>query len=116
MADDKEKLEIKLSDDNFEDEVIKSDIPVIVDFWAPWCGPCSMAAPVIQKIAEDYKGKVKVCKLNVDEGQNSAGKYGIMNIPTIGFFINGELKDKVIGVVPNFENIIKGKIDGFLKE
>ena len=114
MAEEKKELEIELTEENFDSEVLKSVIPVVVDFWAPWCGPCSLAAPVIKKLAEEYKGKAKICKLNVDVGQNSAGKYGVINIPTVVIFVNGEVKDKVVGVLPQFESILREKIDNFI--
>jgi len=114
MSQEKKEFEVELTEENFDAEVLQADIPVAVDFWAPWCGPCSMAAPIIKKVAEEYEGKAKICKLNVDVGQNIAGKYGIMNIPTIAIFVDGEVKDKVIGVVPNFESLLKEKIDKLL--
>ncbi|MGK9368104.1 thioredoxin [Melioribacter sp. Ez-97] len=88
------------TDGNFEAEALKSDIPVIVDFWAAWCGPCRMIAPIIEELAEEYDGKVKVGKLDVDENQQTAIKYGVRSIPTVLFFKNGEVVDTVIGAVP----------------
>lgn len=102
---------ISVSDENFESEVIQSDIPVLVDFWAPWCGPCHMAAPVLEKIAKQYKGSLKVCKLNVDEGRQTAMKYGIMSIPTLNLYVNGEVVDQIIGVTPSYESDLKRKIE-----
>ncbi|MBR3716191.1 MAG: thioredoxin [Clostridia bacterium] len=89
--------EITITKENFEKEVLKSDIPVLVDFWATWCGPCRMLAPIIEEIAEDYDGKVKVGKINVDEEQELAVKFGIASIPTVLLFKDGEITDKSIG-------------------
>jgi thioredoxin 1 len=94
------EMEVQLSDTNFEEEVLKSELPVLVDFWAVWCGACSMVAPVVEEITNEYVGKLKVCKLNVDEGPKTASKYGIMSIPTLGIFKGGELVEQVIGAVP----------------
>jgi thioredoxin 1 len=88
------------TDLNFDQEVLKSDIPVVVDFWAPWCGPCRMVAPVMEQLADEYAGKVKIVKVNTDENQQVAYKYGIRSIPTIGIFKGGEVVDGVIGAVP----------------
>ena len=96
-------MEINVNDNNFKQEALKSDLPVLVDFWAEWCGPCRMVAPVIKQIAEKYKGKLKVCKLNVDEAPNTASRYGIMSIPTLVIFKDGKVADKVIGVVSKSE-------------
>ena len=92
--------EIILSEDNFEKEVLHSDIPVLVDFWATWCGPCRMLAPTIAKIAEEQEGKIKVGKIDVDEEPELSVKYGIASIPTLMVFKNGEVVNKSIGVIP----------------
>ncbi|MGN6714796.1 thioredoxin [Anaerocolumna jejuensis] len=90
----------KFTDDNFEQEVLQSQVPVLVDFYADWCGPCKMMAPVIEEIAADYEGTVKVGKLNVDEAPNISSKYRVMSIPTLLFIKDGQVVDTVIGAVP----------------
>ena len=102
----------EVSDQNFEDEVIKSTLPVLVDLWAPWCRPCLMVAPVIDKLAEKYNGKVKFCRLNIDDNPQTAARYGIMSIPTLMFFKSGKVVDTVIGAVP--ERALEPKIEGLL--
>jgi thioredoxin 1 len=87
------------TDDGFDQEVLKSDLPVLVDFWAPWCGPCLMMAPALDEIAATQKGKLKVVKINVDENNKTAMTYGVMAIPTLMLFKGGELKEKSVGVV-----------------
>jgi thioredoxin 1 len=96
------------TDSNFDQEVLKSDVPVLVDFWAPWCGPCRMVAPIVEELATQYEGKLKVVKLNTDENQEVAYKYGIRSIPTIGIFKNGEVVDGVIGAVP--KHMLESKV------
>ena len=91
---------IKVTDRNFEQEVLKSKEPVVVDFWAPWCRPCHMIAPITEKLAEEYKGKVKICKLNVDENREVARRYQVMSIPLLLFFKDGQPVDQIIGAVP----------------
>jgi len=88
------------TDATFDAEVLKSELPVLVDFWAPWCGPCLMIAPVVDEIAETHKGKLKVVKMNVDENGQMPQTYGVMAIPTLILFKGGELKEKVVGVLP----------------
>jgi thioredoxin 1 len=105
---------IEVRDDNFESEVLKSDIPVLVDFWAPWCRPCLIAAPVLEKIAQQYQGRLKVCKLNVDEARQTAMKYGIRSIPTLNIYKDGKVVDQMIGVTPNYEFDLKQKIESHL--
>ena len=103
---------IDVSDQTFENEVIKSALPVLLDLWAPWCGPCRMVAPVIESLAGKYNGKIKFCRLNVDENPQTAVKYRIMSIPTLMFFKDGQVADTVIGAVP--ERILQPKIDALL--
>ncbi len=97
------KMEVKVNDVNFEEEVLKSDIPTLVDFWAVWCAPCYMVAPSVEQIAKEYQGRLKVCKVNVDEAPMTASEYGIMSIPTLAIFKNGDVIDKIIGAVPKTE-------------
>ncbi len=89
-----------ITDDNFQQEVIEAEGKVLVDFWAPWCGPCRMMGPVIDEIAAEYGSELKVGKLNVDENPNTASKYGIMSIPTLLIFENGEVVNKMMGFRP----------------
>ena len=90
----------KFDESNFDAEVLQSDLPVFVDFYADWCGPCKMMSPVIDKLAEEYEGKIKVGKVDVDENGDLAVKYGIMSIPNMIFFKNGEVADRVVGAIP----------------
>ena len=94
---------IPITDATFEQEVLKSDVPVLVDFWAPWCGPCKMIAPVLEEIARDNEGKLKITKLNVDENQRSAGQFGVMSIPTMILFHNGSAIGQLVGFRPKAE-------------
>ena len=94
---------IELSDTNFDAEVIKSDVPVLVDFWAPWCGPCRAIAPAVEEISSSYEGKIKVGKLNVDENQQTTMKFGIRSIPTLIVFKGGKAVEQIIGAVPKGE-------------
>ncbi|MBD2568334.1 thioredoxin [Anabaena variabilis FACHB-164] len=90
----------QVTDSSFDQEVINSDVPVLVDFWAPWCGPCRMVAPVVDEIASQYEGQLKVVKVNTDENPQVAGKYGIRSIPTLMIFKDGQKVDMVVGAVP----------------
>lgn len=90
----------QVTDSSFEQDVLKSEIPVLVDFWAPWCGPCRMVAPVVEEIAQQYDGKLKVVKVNTDENPTVASNYGIRSIPTLMIFKGGQRVDMVVGAVP----------------
>ena len=107
------KYTIEGTDFNFEDEVMKSDIPVLVDFWAPWCSPCDVVAPIVDEIAQEYIGKLKVVKLNTEENQKIAYRFGIRSIPTFGVFNNGLIVDGVIGAVP--KKVILNKVKPYLR-
>lgn len=89
-----------LNDANFDQEVLKSNIPVLVDFWAAWCGPCRMVGPIIEELANDYQGKVKMTKLDVDANPQKSGQFGIRSIPTMMIFKNGQIVDTLIGAMP----------------
>ena len=102
----------EVNDQSFENEVLKCDIPVVVDFWAPWCGPCRMIAPVTEKLSEEYADRVKFCKVNVDENPEMAQKYGVMSIPLLLFFKDSQQVDSVLGAVP--EAMIKPKVESLL--
>ena len=91
---------IEFTDGNFEEVVLKSDIPVIIDFWAAWCAPCRMIAPIIEDLANEFEGKAKVGKLDVDSNQDTAIKYGVRSIPTVLIIKNGEVVDTIIGALP----------------
>ena len=106
--------EIDFTDQSWDNEVLNSDLPVIVDFWAEWCAPCFMIAPVVEQIGQEYEGKIKVGKLNVDGNPVTAGKYQVMAIPTLLFFNGGKLVDRVTGVVP--KKILVEKIEKILEE
>ncbi|MCX7642252.1 MAG: thioredoxin [Armatimonadetes bacterium] len=97
-------MEVLVADkENFEREVLQSEIPVMVDFWAPWCVPCRAIAPIVERLAERYAGRLKVAKLNVDENQELAIRYQVMSIPTLLFFKNGQVVDRIIGAVKEQE-------------
>lgn len=96
-------METKLTKDNFEEEVLKSTTPTLVDFWAEWCGPCNAIAPILEELSGEYEGKVKIAKLNVDDHPEIAQQYNVTSIPNIKIFKNGEIIDEIIGVVPKPE-------------
>jgi len=101
---------IENSDTTYQSEVLRSDLPVVVDFWAPWCGPCRMMAPVMEKAAQDYQGRLKFCKINVDENPASAQQFQAMSIPMLLVFKNGQVIDKSVGALPEYQ--LKAKLDG----
>ena len=98
---------ITITDDNFETEVLKSENPVLIDFWATWCGPCRIIAPIVEELASEYSGKAKIGKLDVDNNQQTAIKYGVRSIPTLLIFKGGELKETIIGAVPKGQIVQK---------
>ncbi len=107
-----EDKEIIATTANFQTEVLGSSIPVLVDFYADWCNPCRMIAPVVAEIAAEYDGKLKVARLNVDENQEISSRYGIMSIPTLAIFVRGQVVDQIVGGVP--KRAITTKIDGIV--
>jgi thioredoxin 1 len=96
MADEKV---VHITDGTFQEQILKSEIPALVDFWAPWCGPCKAIGPMINELAGEYEGKIKIAKMNVDENPETPGKYGIRAIPTLIFFKNGKIADQITGAV-----------------
>lgn len=100
------------TDDSFEAEVLKSDVPVLVDFFATWCGPCHQLAPIVEELASEYKGKIKIGKLDVDEANATASQYQVMSIPTLIFFKNGQPVDKAVGFLS--KEALKEKLDALL--
>ena len=103
---------IEITDQNFEEEVLNSDLPTEVDFWAPWCGPCMMVSPIYDKLSEEYDDRFKFCKINVDENQRIAARYQIMSIPMQMFFSGGEKVDQILGAVP--EHRIRAMVEDIL--
>lgn len=104
---------IHITDSEFDQKVLQSTAPVVVDFWAPWCGPCKMIAPVLEKLAAEYDGKVTIAKVNTDENPEWAMKYGVQGIPTLLFIKGGQVKDTIVGAAP--VPTIKAKVEGLLK-
>jgi len=105
---------VKVTSQNWEQEILKSASPVMVDFWAEWCGPCRMIAPTVEELATEYNGKLKVCKLNTDENPDIAGRYQIMGIPSLLFFKEGKLIDKIVGAASKKQ--FKDKIEVILSK
>jgi len=116
MSEEKEqpmKTPIHVNDNEFENTVLKSSTPVVVDFWAPWCQPCRMIAPVLENLAAEYADKVTIAKVNTDENQRWANTYGVQGIPTLLFIRDGQVQDTIVGVAPI--SLLKSKMDGLLK-
>lgn len=105
-------MALEITDANFEEVVMNSDKPVVVDFWAEWCGPCRMIGPVIEEMSSEYEGKAIIGKVNVDENPGVSAKFGVRNIPTILFVKNGEIADKSVGAVPKAQ--LTAKLDAIL--
>jgi thioredoxin 1 len=103
---------IALTDENFAREVLESDVPVLIDFWATWCGPCRMIAPIVEELSSEYEGKAKICKIDVDSAQKTAADFGIRSIPTLLIFKEGKVEDQLIGAVPKQQ--ITEKLDAVL--
>lgn len=108
MADS--DLLIQVTDSSFDAEVIQADKPALVDFWAPWCGPCRAVGPIVEELAQEYQGKLKVAKVNVDDNPDTASKYGIRSIPTILLFKDGKLQDTLVGLAP------KDRLEAFIQK
>ena len=102
----------EVTDQDFEQEVLKSDLPVLVDMWAPWCGPCHMLGPVVEKLSGEFDGRFKFCKLNVDENPETAREYRVMSIPLVVFFKDGQKVDESLGAVP--ESMLRPKVEALL--
>ncbi len=100
---------VHVTEQSFEQEVLKADTPVLVDFWAEWCGPCRMVAPIVEDFAQEYEGKLKVAKVDVDDNQDLAMRFNIMSIPTLGVFKSGELVERIVGYMPKPE--LKRRLD-----
>jgi thioredoxin 1 len=105
-------MALEVTDASFDKDVLQSEVPVLVDFWAVWCGPCRMVGPIVEDIGHEYAGKAKVVKVDVDNNNATASKYGIRNIPTLLFFKNGEVVDKQVGAVP--KQVLVNKLEAIL--
>jgi thioredoxin 1 len=103
---------VHVTDENFKKEILESKVPCLVDFWAEWCGPCRRVGPIVEELAAEYQGKVKIVKLNVDQGQKTASSYGVMSIPTLMFFKDGKVAEQVVGAMGKAE--LKAKIEEHL--
>lgn len=104
---------VQIQGDRFQDEVVRSDLPVVVDFYADWCGPCRIISPIIERLSKEYKGKAKFVKINTDDNQELASQFGIMSIPTVMFFSKGKVEDIVVGAVP--ADVFKEKLESVTK-
>jgi thioredoxin 1 len=105
-------MALEVTDASFEKDVLQSNIPVLVDFWAEWCGPCRMVAPIVKELAVEFEGRAKIVKMDVDGNPDIPNKYGIRNIPTLLFFKNGQIVDKQVGAVP--KNVLTSKLEAIL--
>ncbi len=105
---------VEITDQNFEEEILNSDLPTEVDFWAPWCVPCRMVSPIYDKLSEEYDGRFKFCKLNVDENQQTAAKYQVMSIPMQMYFVDGRKINEILGAVP--ERIIRNMVESIFRD
>lgn len=91
---------LQISDDSFDGDVLKAEVPVLIDFWAPWCGPCKAIAPMVEELAAEYEGKLKIVKMNVDDNPRTPSQYGVRGIPNLILFKGGEVKEQIVGAVP----------------
>lgn len=107
-----DNVEVVLNKDNFKQEVLESTLPALVDFWAEWCMPCKMVAPTVEAIAKEYEGRLKVCKLNVDDNSEIAVEYGVLSIPTLAIFKEGKIVDRIVGAVP--KSVIDEKLKSYI--